>query len=258
MSTIAVGSIVNIEFVFYDESGLVNPDSVSGDFFLRSGDTYPGSPTGTFTPNHMGLGVYEYNWTAVAGIYKFTLTGTFAGQDDVVVSKYVSVGDNELETLTDAVIVTMLGELDPLYIDPEEILYYYPDADLVEVTEIIWRKSLELESRVGQTNLTCVTTLQHDWILAATMCELSRRYGLVNSGLSGFSSADSFKLGDLQVDRGSGSGSNGNYDVGNAGSWCELAAALKDQLSGSGDTYTPVVPGANFCSPIPSRRIGCK
>ena len=262
MSTIAVGSTLNIQFQFELEGVLTDPDTLTGEIFLYDtvADAFPGTPTSTFTATQVSTGVYEYDWTpGVAGTYKLRLNGNYvAAQTDIEHLKYFLIGDTAASnTLDSSYCITMLGELEPLYVDPEYILQFYSDADIIEVTEIIHRKSIALEEHIGCDPVDALTTLQHDWIVAATMCELSRIYGLSNGGLTGFVSASSFKLGDLEVDKGSSSGrlASGSYDVGNAGSWCELAFELKQQLNSYKDKMRPVVPGAIYEGVVPSRNI---
>jgi len=262
MSTIAVGSTLQIQYLFEYDDILVDPDSFTGEIFLYDSmiPGYPGTPTDTFTPTQVSSGVYEQEWTpGAAGRYKIVLTGSFLDSTpDITYTKYFLIG--EVEKILDldcSYVISMLGVLSPLYVDPEYILQFYPDGDLVEITEIIHRKSLELEGKVGCKNINPLTQLQYDFVVAATLCELSRIYGTSNSGFNGFTGAESFKLGDLEVTRGDnmGSSSAGGYDVGNADNWCELAASLKLQLNSVKDTFRPVVPGSAFDPVIPVRTL---
>lgn len=261
MSTIAVGSTVNIQFMFSYNDVLVDPDTLTGEIYLYDDIVggYVAPPDDTFTPTMISTGIYETNWTpTVEGRYLVSLLGEFNdATPDIHHQKYFLIGDVELlKSIDSTYCITMLGVLTPTYADPEYVLQFYPDGDLTEITEIIHRKSLELENKVGCTNINPLTSLQHDFVVAATLCELSRIYGLTGGGLTGFSGADSFKLGDLEVSKGTnvGTGKN-NYDVGNADTWCELAAALKNQLNSTTGKLRPVVPGASFETPIPIRSL---
>lgn len=264
MTTIAAGSSIYLEFIFLQGSTLVDPDSIVAEVLvydtLTSAYVSQATPE-TLTLNMLSVGVYETTWvTSIDGRFKVNVVGSFTApeDDDIVHEKYFLIGNTPvLNDLDSSYLVTFLGALTPVYVDPEYILQYYPDGDLIEITEIIHRKSLELEDALGETGLTNITASQHDFVVAATMCELSRIYGLNNGGLTGFVAASSFKLGDLEVDKGStgGGSSSGKYDQGNAASWCELAATLKKQLGLATGSMLPVVPGAIYDTPIPTREF---
>jgi hypothetical protein len=256
MTAIPTDSVVVIEFDFEDnEDALADPDSISASISAKKDTT--GYPV-TITLTRLSVGKYSYDWTASeAGSFTFYVTGYFDNDADVVHLKKFLIGSEEPgATLDGPLTITLLSKLEPIYIDPEFILQYSPASDLTEVTEIIWRKSLELEHKLGQTNLIELTSNQHDFIVAAVMCELSRIYGLVNGGLTGFNGIEDFELGDLKVSTNRSSGfASGAYDAGNAGTWCELAAILKDQLSSVNETFRSVVPGASYAAVIPDRGL---
>lgn len=255
MSNIPVGStlIIRVEFIVNDT--LVNPDAITS-FSYTDLDYIPSTLDETFTITNISTGLYEFEWTpSAAGRYLLQTTGTFVsiGDFSVVHDKYFIIGDVEPQkTLGATQQENMLGILEPMYVDPEDILAFYPDGDLVEIAQIINKKSWELESKVGCSPIRSITALQYDFVVAATMCELSRKYGSSNNGFNGFSGADSFQLGDLSVDSGGSSSrlASGKYDFGNADSWCELASSLKMQLNSVKDTFRPVVAGSAFDSPV--------
>ena len=262
MTTIKQGSTIYTEYIFRRDGVYVDPDSFEAEIFIYDSATegyiVQDPITEVINITRLSLGVYSGDWlTSIEGRFKIRVAGIFAGAEPIVYEKYFLIGDFPvLKDLDASYLVTILGELTPLYVNPEYVLEYYTGSDLVEITEIIHRKSLELENKVGEANLD-VTAIQHDFVFAATMCELSRIYGLSNGGIGGFTSAASFKLGDLEVDKGSTGGrlTSGNYDDGNAGSWCELAASLKSQLSTSSGNFRPVVPGAAFCNTVLNRDL---
>lgn len=264
MALINVGSTVSIEFMFLNDGLFLSPDSITTEVLIYDpvSETYLSQATPeTLTLTQISMGIYQADWvTSTAGRFKIEVLGEFLDVNisDILHEKYFLVGNTEpLKDLGSSYLVTFLGQLTPIYVDPEYVLQYYISGDIVEITEIIHRKSLELESKIGKTNLTEISSIQHDFVFAATMCELSRLYGVVNGGLSGFSSLESFQLGDLKVDKGSGGGriASGSYDLGNAGSWCEVAALLKDQLLTAGGNYRPVVPGSYYSGVIPTREL---
>lgn len=265
MTKIAVGSSIYMDLIFVDNNGvLTDPDLISAEVLVynTTTQTYVSNATPeTFPVTRQSAGLYEGVWsTSTQGRFKVEVTGNYTNPliEDILYEKYFLIGDvNTLYDLDSSYLITMLGILTPLYVDPEEILHLYPAGDIVEITEIIHRKSLELEDRVGQTNILSLTMTQHDFIIAATMCELSRIYGLTNGGLNGFNSVDSFTLGDLEVQKGAGGGrvSSGSYDIGNALTWCELAGKLKKELLHAEGNFRPVVAGSIYDSPVPTREL---
>ncbi len=263
MSFIPVGSINELRFTFVIDNTYVDPITLVGEIFTAdvNGVFSDGAADDTFIPTKLLTGLYAYQFTpATEGKFKVVLTGTFDDPyPDIVHSKILLIGEvAPTKTLKESITITMLGQLCPLYVDPEDILAFYPAGDKVEITELIYRKSVDLEKRLGQTHLSCLTELQYDYIIASVMCELSRMYGLTDGGLTGFDSADSFQLGDLSVERGGRSSrlASGKYDEGNANSWCELAAYLQSQLGTVGGTFRPVVAGSAYCGQyVPSRRL---
>jgi hypothetical protein len=264
MAKIQVGSTVYTEYIFTINGINVDPDSFVSEVYIYDsllGEYVSQNPFQSITLTRVSEGIYTGEWANVQeGIFKLEVIGSF---NDINISsikheKYFLIGESEvIKDLDYSYLVTMLGPLTPVYVDPEFILQYYSSGDLVEITEIIHRKSLDLESKLGLTSLEPISALQHDYIVAATMCELSRIYGMTNGGLTGFTSAARFKLGDLEVDKGTTGGRlpSGSYDLGNAGSWCELAAVLKSQLRTASETFRPVVPGAAYPRVILGREL---
>ena len=82
---------------------------------------------------------YFYDFTpSQADAYRITFTGTLSGGSSISVNQllYVNTPSAEYEpsvTLRSDEMITFCSELDPLYIDPEELLLYFPDASLMEI-----------------------------------------------------------------------------------------------------------------------------
>ena len=75
----------------------------------------------------------------------------------------------------------MPPDVDPLYLDPEALLSYFPDASLLEIGEIIYNYSTEVKAIYNLLNTEDGSGLSFtvlEYIKAATACELSRTYGL--------------------------------------------------------------------------------
>lgn len=121
--------------------------------------------------------------------------------------------------------ITFAAGIDPLYIDPESLLPFFPDASLLEIAEVIYNYSLEikdiysLEDSEDGTNLSFNVL---EYIKAATACELSRTYGF------GGDDEMSLSLGDLTITNRSLPRTSITRD--NATSWCQVAAALRKEM----------------------------
>jgi hypothetical protein len=121
--------------------------------------------------------------------------------------------------------ITFAAGINPLYIDPESLLPFFPDASLLEIAEVIYNYSLEikdiysLEDSEDGTNLSFNVL---EYIKAATACELSRTYGF------GGDDEMSLSLGDLTITNRSLPRTSITRD--NATSWCQVAAALRKEM----------------------------
>jgi hypothetical protein len=264
-SNIRVGQKIRVTVRFADfdfSSGtdeLIGPISVTGSIYKYNLSLQAYELIGSMdTITQDSLGIYHYDWTTSEdGKFKLVFAGTLVNATPSVIynNRVFYVGTEEpVVVLNSALEYTFLGELSPLYLDPERIKDFFPEADLVEVTEIIYRLSLELEQWFG-TNLT-MTNLYEQYLIAATLCELSKTY-LIDGGMNGFGKTDSFSLGDLTINNGFGGGSSTKKNIypGNVTSWCELAFVLKAEMTKSKTTYRPIVKGSNFDNPIPSRGL---
>jgi len=264
-SNINVGQTVRVTIRFIDfnqnlgTDDLLDPTTVEVSLykFDQSTSAYILVATNLTPIIHDSLGIYYYDWTTSEdGLFKLLFIGTL---EDATPSTIENPRDFFVGTASPSITLGhnqdfyFLSELDPLYIDPSIILTYFPDGDIVEITEIVYRLSLQLQLWFGE-NLE-LTPLMEQFLIAATLCELTKIYPFGGS-LDGFGNANSFTLGDLQVDKGTGA-SNKLRDLytGNAANWCELAALLKNQLMQTKVSGKPYVRGSNFCNPIPNRRI---
>jgi len=175
---------------------------------------------------------YYYDFTpSAAGNYRITFIGTFIDSSFITVNQqiYVSTPTDEYKpviTLRADETITFAPDVEPLYLNPEEILNFYPDATLLEIGEIVHYYSME----VKQINSYLDTVTGADipfnaleYIKAATACELSRTYA--------YGSPDdemSVQLGDLTVVH--KPISRTQIDRSSATTWCQLAAVIRREM----------------------------
>lgn len=159
------------------------------------------------------------------GIY---YSGAVAKQIVVEQKLYVSSVTEEYQPTvilgSDETIIFASG-IEPLYIDPESILPFFPDASLLEIAEIIYNYSLEIKDIYSLDDSEDGSNLSFnvlEYIKAATACELSRTYGF------GGDDEMSLSLGDFTVTNRSLPRTSVTRD--NATSWCQVAAALRKEM----------------------------
>lgn len=264
-SNIRVGQNIRVTVRFADfnvstgTDELIGPISVTGALYQYNSTTLTYDLVSELSPIVQdAVGIYHYDWTTPTdGRFKLTFTGTLvnATPSTITNNRVFYVGSASPTTILNSQLeFKFLGELDPLYIDPEEIVRLFPEVDVVDATEVIYKVSLQMQEWFGTTFT--ITELMREYMIAATLCELSKTY-MIDGGMNGFGKSDSFSLGDLTINNGFGGGSNtrGNVYRGNASTWCELASALKAELMKIKVTFMPVVKGSNFENPIPSRAL---
>jgi hypothetical protein len=265
MATIySIGDNITLKatFISYDSSddseSVAVPDSVSGFIFKLNSTTKTYDSFDTFTPNEISPGVYTHVWNITEnGKFKIQFLASFGSGQESSNIRYMIIGPVSTSTsLGSNVVYNFLGILDPLYLNPEIVLTYFSSADLAEVTELINWYSLEIKALLNVTTITEVTQLMQDFILASVLCDLSKIYTF-GGGLSGFTSSESFTLGDLQVKSSSGpsSSTSNGFNRSGVGSWCELAALLRQELTATNNNLKAVVKGSNFRNPIPCRAL---
>lgn len=264
-SNIRVGQKVrvSIRFIDFDRGAgtddLLDPSSVSvalykydittSAYILQASDLGP--------VVRESLGVYYYDWTTPDdGLFKLLFVATLADATPSTIenARNFFVGTAEpSSTLGLNKDIYFLTELDPIYIDPTIILGYYATADLVEVTEIIYRLSTQLQTWFGENVV--ITPLMEEWLTATVMCELTRIY-IFDGGMDGFSNDGAFTLGDLTVSESIGSAAGSKkLNRGNVDTWCELASLLRNELMFSRNGIKAVIRGSNYCNPIPPRHL---
>lgn len=183
--------------------------------------------------NPTALNVYEYYYDytpTTAGTYRVFFTGILENNTTINVNQqiYVSTPTEDYKPtvfLREDEIISFAADIEPLYLDPELLLPYFPDASLLEIGEFIHNYSIEiknifklLETEDGAN----IPFTAFEYIRAATCCELTRVYG------NGGDDELSVRLGDLSI-------TNKNLprntlSRANATTWCQIAAMLRKEM----------------------------
>jgi hypothetical protein len=177
---------------------------------------------------------YYHDFTpSVADQYEVIFTGVLDDNTQITVKQVLYVSDSSASyrpsvTLRSDETIVFSADVFPLFIDPEEILAYFPDASLLEAGELIHHYSLEVRSIFNMnedddgSNLSFVV---QEYIKASVCCELGRTYGF------GGDDELSIKLADLSITN--RSQPRVSVNRGNATTWCQIAAALRKEVLAS-------------------------
>ena len=165
-----------------------------------------------------------------ADTFSVKFTGTLDNGNNVIVQQklYVSSLEEEFKPtviLRTEEIIAFAPDVKPLYIDPELLLPYFPDASLLEIGEIVHAYSLEVKSLynlLDEEDGTGLSFTVLEYIKAATACDLTRTYGF------GGDDEVSIRLGDLSIANKSIPRNKVNRD--NATTWCQIAASLRKEM----------------------------
>ena len=174
---------------------------------------------------------YYYDFTpTTADTYKITFVGNLSNGTSITVNQqlYVSTSSDEYKPsviLKADEIMTFAPDVDPLYLDPEELRAYFPEASLLEIGEALHYYSLEVKqiySLNDDATTSAISFTALEYIKAAAACELSRTYSY------GGDDDVSVQLGDLTVT----TRNLPRVEVtrGNATTWCQIAAALRKEM----------------------------
>ena len=183
------------------------------------------------TASSISSSEYYYDFTpSEAGEYTVTFTGVLANSSQIIVTQtlYVSDPDSQYEppvTLGADEVILFAPDVDPLYLDPEEILSIFPESSLIEAGELIHHYSNEVKqiySFKSDNDAANMPYVALEYIKASVACDLSRIYGL------GGDDELQIRLGDLSVTN--RSLPRGTVNRGNATTWCQMAAALRKEM----------------------------
>ena len=194
---------------------------------------------------------FYYDYTpSEAGQYKVTFVGTLANNNFITVTQqlYVSTSTEEYRptvTLRADEIIAFAPDIEPLYLDPEELKAIFPEASLLEIGELIHHYSLEIKEMYAiqddNTNPVLPFTVL-EYIKAAAACELSRTYGF------GGDDELSIKFADLEVTNRSAPRNVATRS--NATTWCQIAASLRREILAKKVSMRGVVPKG-----LPNKRL---
>jgi hypothetical protein len=147
-------------------------------------------------------------------------------------------------------IVFSSGTTARLFIDPAELVSMFPEAAPIEIFDFVRMYSLEMQEMFQFKPDDAIPLDVQEYVRAATACALTRL------GVGGMANEQSVQLGDLQVSTSRGRATQPITRL-TASTWCELAGALREELTRSqmGAGIRAVVKGSNFPNPMPSRRI---
>jgi hypothetical protein len=233
ISPIMVNDTVRLKVRFVDvdpqtnEQTVIFPISVS-----LTIDNSSGTEIINTTPTSLSQSEYYYDFTPEeAGEYTIRFVGVLSSGTYITVNQqiYVSTPTSDFKptvTLGSDEIIQFASEVTPLYLDPEELLPFFPDATLIEIGELLHHYSLEVKQIYAipdSNDLNPGLNFTYlEYIKAAAACELSRTYGY------GGEDELSVKLGDLSITNRSLPRTGVNR--GNATTWCQLAAALRKEI----------------------------
>ena len=231
-NSVLVNDTVRIKVKFFDTDSItgeqveVSPVSVTVIIEDSTDATVVNASASQLTPSE-----YYYDFIPlIAGQYSVTFNGLLVNTSQIMVKQvlYVSDPDSEYKpsiTLKSDETIIFAADVSPLYIDPEEILSYFPDASLLEVGELIHHYSLEVKEIFNYLDSEDGSGLSFtaiEYIKASACCELSRTYGF------GGDDELSIKLADLSITN--RSNPRNSVNRGNATTWCQIAAALRKEI----------------------------
>jgi hypothetical protein len=186
---------------------------------------------------------YYYDFTASsAGSYRIEFTGTLSNTTTISVFQSLYVSSTTLEykpsiTLRANETILFATDVTPLYVDPEEVLQFFPDASMLEIGELVHHYSQEIKEMFKLQELDDGSTLNFtltEYIKASACCELSRTYGF------GGDDELSLKLADLSITN--RTNPRNIVNRGNAVTWCQIAAALRKEVSAARVGMRAVIP----------------
>lgn len=174
---------------------------------------------------------YYYDFMpTVADTYRITFAGSMANGSTITVNQqlYVSTSSDQYKPsiiLKADEIMTFAPDVSPLYLDPEELKPFFPEASLLEIGEALYYYSLEVKQIYSLNDDATTENLSFtalEYIKAAAACELSRTYSY------GGDDDVSVQLGDLTVT--TRNLPRTEITRGNATTWCQIAAALRKEM----------------------------
>lgn len=182
-------------------------------------------------PTPLSLYEFYYDYTpASAGTYKISFTGILENNTTINVNQqiYVSTPTEDYKPtvfLREDETITFAADVEPLYLDPDQLAPYFPDAAPLEIGEFIHNYSEEIKGIfkfLDTEDGSNIPFVALEYIRAATCCELTRVYG------NGGDDELSVRLGDLSITN--RSLPRVSLSRANATTWCQIAAMLRKEM----------------------------
>lgn len=252
MIPIVLNETIHISVVFKTWS-TVTESSQEEDPVTSRVDVYTdltsATPTlvGTYSLTQDSAAHYHYDWTPTStGDFLVQIVGVFADTSQDIINNEFTVsfspGSTSSQGLGDDYVVEFTGVLDPLYIDPEIIQEFYPEASLAEIAEEAFRVSLQVQKWYPDGDL---PHLAYEYMEAAILCSISRKY-------EGANGSDSVMLGDLMV---SNKGAGNTKTRADAGNWCEIAGVLLDDMKRFRAKVRSTRKASTWPNPVAARQL---
>lgn len=156
--------------------------------------------------------------------------------------------------------IQFLVDPQPMVLDPEEFMPYYPDATAYEIAELVAQYSKEAENilhvmitdtlaELMDRDPIVAQTIQ-DFVQAATLCALSKVYDITNGAIS-----SQVSFGDLTIS--TNNPVRNNIGRSSAVTWCEMAAVVRNELYqlSNKSGMRAVMRGEKHHNPVPNRRV---
>jgi hypothetical protein len=231
MANILVNDTVRLKVKFIDVDTDGNQIEVAPASVLMSIKNSDNQTIISTNPTALNIYEYYYDYTpTTAGTYRVFFTGILENNTTINVNQqiYVSTPTEDYKPtvfLREDEIISFAADIEPLYLDPELLLPYFPDASLLEIGEFIHNYSIEIKNifkLLATEDGTNIPFTAFEYIRAATCCELTRVYG------NGGDDELSVRLGDLSI-------TNKNLprntlSRANATTWCQIAAMLRKEM----------------------------
>ena len=231
MANILVNDTVRLKVKFIDVDANGNQVQVSPVSVLMTITNSSNVLVISIVPTSISSSEFYYDYTPLAaGTYKVSFNGILANNTTINVNQqiYVSTPTEDYRPtvfLREDEIIAFAADIEPLYLDPEQLLPYFPDASLLEIGEFIHNYSIEIKNifKLLETeDGTNIPFTAFEYVRAATCCELTRVYG------NGGDDELSVRLGDLSI-------TNKNLprntlSRANATTWCQIAAMLRKEM----------------------------
>lgn len=183
------------------------------------------------TPTPLSGSEFYYDYTpSTPGTYKVSFVGILENNTTISVNQqiYVSTPTEEYRPtvfLREDEIICFAADIEPLYLDPEQLLPYFPDASLLEIGEFIHNYSIEIKNifKLLETeDGTKIPFIAFEYIRSATCCELTRVHG------NGGDDETVVTLGDLSIAK--RNSPRNTLSRANAITWCQIAAMLRKEM----------------------------